>query len=55
MRYLKVPKFSDTKNVAKSMTKFKQKDLSIEKLYPKGVDGMASSVDPYQTAPLGAV
>ena len=33
-----------------------QKDLSIEKLCPKGVDGMASSVDPDKTAPpLGGV
>ena len=36
----------------KTTPKFKQKDLSIEKLCPKGVDGMASSVDPNQTAPL---
>ena len=53
--YCKVPKFLESKNVAETTTKFKQKDLSIEKLCPKGVDGMASSVDPDQTAPLGAV
>ena len=29
--------------------------FSIEKLYPKGVDGMANSEDPDQTAPLGAI
>ena len=32
-----------------------KKYLSIEKLCPKGADGMANSVDPVQTAPLGAV
>ena len=56
--YCKVPKFSDTKNVAETTPKLKKKDLSIEKLCPKSVDGMASSVDPdqtAQTAPLGAV
>ena len=53
--YRKVPKFSNTKNVAETTPKFKQKDFSIEKLCPKGVDRMASSVDPDQTAPLGAV
>ena len=37
----------------KTTPKFKQKDLSIEKLCPRGVDGMASSVDPDQTAPVG--
>ena len=51
----KSPKFLNTKNVAETTPKFKQKDLSIEKLCPKCVDGMASSVDPDQTAPLGAV
>ena len=50
--YRKVPKFSDTKNNAETTPKFKQKDLSSEKLCPKCVDGMASSVDPDQTAPL---
>ena len=55
MVYRKVPKFWDAKNVAETTSKFKQKDLSIEKLCPRGVDGMASSVDPDQTAPLGAV
>ena len=46
----------DTKTVAETTPKFKQKrSFQIEKLCPKGVDGMASSVDPDQTAPLGAV
>ena len=54
-RYRKSPKFLDIKNIAETTPKFKQKDLSIEKLCPKGVDGMASSVDPDQTAPRGAV
>ena len=39
----------------KTTPKFKQKDISIEKLCPRGVDGMASSVDSDQTAPLGTV
>ena len=40
----------------KTIPKFKQKDLSIEKLCPRGVDGMASSsVDPDQTALVGTV
>ena len=34
--------------------KFKQRGLSIEKFVQKA-DGMANSVDPDQTAPLGAV
>ena len=55
MIYRKSPKFLDTKNVAETTPNFKQKDLFIEKLCPKGVDGMANSVDPDQTAPLGAV
>ena len=36
----------------KTTPKFKQKDLSIEKLCPRGVDEMASSVYSDQTAPL---
>ena len=55
VEYCRSPKFSDIKKVAESIPKFKQKDLSIEKLCPKGVDGMSKSVDPDQTAPLGAV
>ena len=47
--------FRMPENFAETTLKFKQKDLSIEKLCPKGVDGMASIVDPDQTAPLGAV
>ena len=35
--------------------KFKQSGISIEKTCPKGLDGMANSVDLDQTAPLGAV
>ena len=53
--YRIVPKFSDTRVLLKTTPKFKQKDLSIEKLCPRGVDDMASSVDPDQTAHLGTV
>ena len=53
--YRKVPKIWDAKNVAETTSKFKQKDLSIENLCPRSEDGMASSVGPDQTAPLGAV
>ena len=35
--------------------KFKQKGNSIEKTCPKGLDGMANSVDSDQTAHIGAV
>ena len=39
----------------KTTPKFKQKDISIEKLCRSGVDGLANRVDPDQTAPLGTV
>ena len=45
--------FRTLKVLLKTTPKFKQKDLSIEKLCPRVVDGMASSVDPDQTATLG--
>ena len=35
--------------------KFKQRDLSIAKFVQKVQIGMVNSVDPDQTAPLGAV
>ena len=47
--------FRTLKVLLKTTPKFKQKYLSIEKLCPRGVDGMTSSVDPDQTAPLGTV
>ena len=42
----KGPKFSDTLNVCCNHPKFKQRGLSIRKKCPKGLDGMANSVDP---------
>ena len=47
--------FQTLKVFLKTIPKFKQKDLSIEKLCPRGVDEMASSVYSDQTAPLGTV
>ena len=47
--------FGHLKVLLKTTPQFKQKDLSIEKLCPRGVDGMAISVDPDQTAPLGLI
>ena len=46
---------SDTQNAADITLKFKQRGPSIVKLCSKGADVMENSVDPDQTAPLGAV
>ena len=52
---IKVLNFRTLKMLLKLPPKFRQNDLFIEILCPKGVDGMAGSVDPDQTAHLGAV
>ena len=51
----KILNFQTLKVLLKTTPKFKQKDLSIEKLCQRGVDEMASSVYSDQTAPLGTV
>ena len=53
--YCKIPKFSDTWKIWSNPHKFEQKRLYHRVMCPKGADGMANSVDPDQTAPLGAV
>ena len=52
--YRKVPKFSDAKNVA-VISKVQIKRSFDRKNCAQGADGITNSVDPDQTAPLGAV
>ena len=54
MLYLKIPKFSDTRNFAVIHLKFKQRGQP-EGICQKHANGIANSEDPDQTAPLGAV
>ena len=52
--YRKIPKNSDTRKYTVKILKF---DVWIfyREMRPNNADGMANSVDPDQTAPLGAV
>ena len=52
--YRKSPKFSDTQNVCCNHAIIQTKMSFHRKNCPKCSDGMANSVDPDQTAPLGA-
>ena len=51
---IKVLNFQTPKMFAKILLK-QTKMFFHRELYPKGANGMANSVDPDQTAPLGAV
>ena len=53
--YPKTPKYSDTRKHCCNHPKILTKWLYHRVLHPKDADGMANSVDPDQTAPLGAV
>ena len=53
--YRKTPNFSDAQNVWCNHPKIQTKVFFRREICPKGADGMANSVDPDQTAPLGAV
>ena len=55
MKYRKIPKYSDTQNIAVIILKFEQCGSTIELGSQKDADRMANSVDSDQTAPLGAV
>ena len=46
--YQKIPKYSDTCKIDVIILKF------VREISPKDADGMANSVDPDQTVPLGA-
>ena len=53
--YRKIPKFSDTQNVAEMYLKFKQRHQILGNFIKKGANGIANSENPDQTAPLGVV
>ena len=53
--YRKFPKFSDTWKIGCNHSKIRTKRLNHSVMHPNGEDRMANSVDPDQTAPLGAV
>ena len=53
--YRKFPKYSDTQNICCNQSKILTMWLYHRVMSPKDADGMANSVDPDQTAPLGAV
>ena len=55
MLYRKFPKYSDTKNICCNHSKIWTMWLYHRVVGPNDADGMANSVDPDQTAPLGAV
>ena len=52
--YRKFPKYSDTQNIC-NQSKIWTVWLYRRVMSPNDADGMANSVDPDQTAPLGAV
>ena len=53
--YRNDPKFSDTQNICCNHSKVWTMWLYDGLMSPNDADGMANSVDPDQTAPLGAV
>ena len=53
--YRKFPKYSDTQNIRCNHSKIWTMWLYHRVMSPNNADGMANSVDPDQTAPLGAV
>ena len=53
--YRNDPKFSDTQNICCNHSKVWTMWLYHRLMSPNDADGMANSVDPDQTAPLGAV
>ena len=54
-QYRKFPKYSDTQKNCCNHSKIWTKWLYYSVIRPNDADGMANSVDPDQTAPLGAV
>ena len=55
MSYPKIPKYSDTQKICCNHSKILTMWLYHRGMSPKDVHGMANSVDPDQTAPLGEV
>ena len=55
MQYRKFPKYSDTPKICWNHSKIWTVWLYHRAMSPNDADGMANSVDPDQTAPLGAV
>ena len=53
--YPKVPKFSDAKNLCSNLAKIQTKRPNLMVLCQKSAHAIANSLDPDQTAPLGAV
>ena len=53
--YRKIPKFSDAQKHCCNLPKIQTKTLNLREFHQKGVNGIANSEDPDQTAPLGAV
>ena len=55
VEYRKIPEYSDTQNICCNHTKIWTRRLYQRVMHPKDAAGIANSVDPDQTAPLGAV
>ena len=55
LEYCKFPKYSDTPKICCNHSKIWTMWLYHRVMSPNNADGMANSVDPDQTAPLGAV
>ena len=54
-KYCKFPKYSDTQKICCNLSKIWTMWLYHRLISPNDADGMANSVDPDQTSPLGAV
>ena len=54
-KYRNFPKYSDTQTICCNHSKIWTMWLYHRVMSPNGADGMANSVDPDQTAPLGAL
>ena len=55
MKYRKVPKFSDARELCCDLPKIQEKRQNLRVFCQKDANGIAISEDPDQTAPLGAV
>ena len=55
MKYHKFPKYSDIQNIGCNHSNIWTMWLYHRVMSPNDADGMANSVDPDQTAPLGAI
>ena len=53
--YRKVPKFLDARKLCCNLPKIQTKRPNLRVFHQKDANGIASSEDPDQTAPLGAV